>query len=87
MPKLTLESFNDIIMGAMKDASDEKRLELYDMELRVVGEMLSDAVADLLDELEASGYHSEHFDKILNIKANTESLVNEAEALREKLKK
>lgn len=87
MGKLNLESFNDILFGALKDQSKEGKLKMIEAELSMIANMMFDEMAELMDELEKNGYESERFTKIKNIKNNTESLVLEAEKLRKELEK
>ena len=86
MNKLNLETFNDILFGALKDQSVEGQIKLLKAELNMVVDMLFSETAELLDELEQCGYESERFTHIKNIKSNSESLLLKLKGLEEKLK-
>ena len=61
MNKLNLETFNDILFGALKDQSVEGQIKLLKAELNMIGDMLFSETAELLDELEIK------YDKIVNV--------------------
>ena len=86
MNKLNLETFNDILFGALKDQSVEGQIKLLKAELNMIGDMLFSETAELLDELEQCGYESERFTRIKNIKSNSEGLLLKLEGLEKKLK-
>lgn len=86
MNKLNLETFNDILFGALKDQSVEGQIKLLKAELNMIGDMLFSETAELLDELEQCGYKSERFTRIKNIKSNSEGLLLKLEGLEKKLK-
>ena len=86
MNKLNLETFNDILFGALKDQSVEGQIKLLKAELNMIGDMLFSETAELLDELEQCGYESERFTRIKNIKSNSEGLLLKLEGLEQKLK-
>ena len=86
MNKLNLETFNDILFGALKDQSVEGQIKLLKAELNMVVDMLFSETAELLDELEQCGYESERFTRIKNIKSNSEGLLLKLEGLEQKLK-
>ena len=86
MNKLNLETFNDILFGALKDQSVEGQIKLLKAELNMVVDMLFSETAELLDELEQCGYESERFTRIKNIKSNLEGLLLTLKGLEEKLK-
>lgn len=73
MSKLNLETFNNILVGAMKEGYTEA--DLIKAELNCIGNILFDECAKLLDELESKHYDSEIFRRIKNIKNNSEGLV------------
>lgn len=73
MSKLNIKTFNDILVGALKENYTEA--DLIKEELNLVGDILIEECAKLLDELESKNYDSEIFRKIKNIKNNSESLV------------
>ena len=81
MNKLNLETFNDILFGALKDQSVEGQIKLLKAELNMIGDMLFSETAELLDELEQCGYESERFTRIKNIKSNSEGLLLKLEEL------
>ena len=86
MNKLNLETFNDILFGALKDQSVEGQIKLLKAELNMIGDMLFSETSELLDELEQCGYESERFTRIKNIKSNSEGLLLKLEELEKKLK-
>ena len=86
MNKLNLETFNDILFGALKDHSVEGQIKLLKAELNMIGDMLFSETAELLDELEQCGYESERFIRIKNIKNNSEGLLLKLKGLEQKLK-
>lgn len=86
MGKLNLESFNKILLGALKDNSPKGQLEMIKAELSMVFEMITAETGDLLDELEDYGYQSERFDRIKRIKKNSEPLVIKMLELEELIK-
>ena len=86
MNKLNLETFNDILFGALKDQGVEGQIKMLKAELNMIGDMLFSETAELLDELEKCGYESERFTRIKNIKSNTEGLLLKLEGLEKKLK-
>ena len=86
MNKLNLETFNDILFGALKDQSVERQIKLLKSELNMIGDTLFSETAELLDELEQGGYESERFTRIKNIKSNSEGLLLKLEGLEKQLK-
>ena len=86
MNKLNLETFNDILFGALKDQGIEGQIELLKSELNMIGDMLFSETAELLDELEQYGYESERFTRIKNINSNSEGLLLKLKGLEKKLK-
>lgn len=82
MSNLNLETFNNILFGAFKEQTPEKKIELIEMELTIVADVMMDKVGTLLDELAESGYKSEVFTEITNIKNNTECLITELQELK-----
>ena len=52
MNKLNLETFNDILFGALKDQSVEGQIKMLKAELNMIGDILFSETAELLDELE-----------------------------------
>ena len=86
MNKLNLETFNDILFGALKDQSVEGQIKLLKAELNMIGDMLFSETSELLDELEQCGYESERFTRIKNIKSNLEDWLLTLKGLEKKLK-
>ena len=82
MSKLILDSFNEILFRALKDNSTEKKIEILEAEVGMVANIFYSEVAVLLDELEQTNYQSDQFQKILNIKSNSESLLEQLEQLK-----
>lgn len=85
MAKLNLETFNEILFGALKDDSPEGKLEMIKAELQIVQNIMFDMIGDLLDELHDSGYQGETFLKIENLKSNTECLIEQMEELEKQI--
>jgi len=83
--ELNIESFNDILFGALKDQSPMGKMKLIEAELNTVANMLYEEMAYLMDELEEKGYESKRFEKIKNIKNNSENLLIEYERLRKEV--
>ena len=77
---LNIDTFNDIILQAAKD--DKAKLEILEAELAMVADLFYNEVASFLDELLESGYTSERFTRIQNIKNNSETLLERVEKLR-----
>lgn len=73
MSKLNLKNFNEILARHLKD--DKSEADLIKAELNVIGDIILDKTAQLLDELDKNGYDSEIFRQIKNIKNNSEYLV------------
>lgn len=86
MNKLNLETFNDILFGALKDQGVEGQIKMLKAELNMIGDMLFSETAELLDELEQCGYESERFTRIKNIKSNSEGLLLKLKGLEKELK-
>lgn len=79
MSTLNIDTFNDILLKAAKD--EESKIKIIEAELGMVASMFMDEVGLLLDELEKNGYKSEQFQKIQNIKNNSERLLEMLEEL------
>lgn len=86
MATLNLESFNEILFGALKDTSTQGKIDMIRAELEMVANVFMEACGEVLDELEQNGYKSEKFDKVMNIKNNTEHLLEQLEELENQLK-
>ena len=82
MNTLNIDTFNEILLKAAKD--EESKVKILESELAIVADMFYSEVAVLLDELVDNGYKSEQFQKILNIKNNSERLLEMLEELQSK---
>lgn len=82
---LNIDTFNGILLEAAKD--EESKIKILEAELEIVASLYMAEVAKLLDELENNGYKSEQFQKIINLKNNTESLFVMHDELKSKVKK
>ena len=82
MSAFNIDTFNDILLKAAKD--EESKIKIIEAELGMVANMFMDEVGLLLDELEKNGYKSEQFQKIQNIKNNSERLLEMLEQLQGK---
>ena len=67
-------------MQASKD--EESKVKILEAELAMVADIFYSEIAILLDELVDNGYKSEQFQKILNIKNNSERLLEMYEELK-----
>ena len=85
MAALTLDTFNEILFGALKDSSPKGRLELLENEIQMCAMLLTGKMAELCDELVEKGYESELFSEINGIKENTETLMKQADELRKEI--
>lgn len=85
MGKLNLDTFNEILLGALKDGSPQGKLEMLKAELEMVNNVFFSIVPEVLDELEANGYKSENFTKLCNVKANGEKLIKQIQELEEEI--
>ena len=82
MSTLNIDTFNDILLKAAKD--EESKIKILETELEITSNIYYSEVAVLLDELEQTGYKSEQFQKIQNIKDNAVRLIEMLEELRGK---
>ena len=82
MNTLNIDTFNDILLKAAKD--EESKIKIIEAELEMIANIFYPEVAVLLDELEQTGYKSEQFQKIQNIKDNSERLIEMLEELQSK---
>ena len=82
MSTFNLDTFNEILLKAAKD--EESKIKILEAELEMTADIFYSEVAILLDELEKNGYKSEQFQKIINIKNNTEGLLVMVEELKSK---
>lgn len=82
MSTLNIDTFNDILLKAARD--EESKIKIIEAELGMVANIFMDEVGLLLDELEKNGYKSEQFQKIQNIKNNSERLLEMLEELQDK---
>ena len=70
--KLTIESFNEILFGALKD--NVKKSELIEQELSMAYQMKIEAMEELVDKLNGGlPYHNE-LQKVNNIDASLDKL-------------
>ena len=83
MSALNIDTFNEILLKAAKD--EESKIKILEAELEMTADIFMSEVSILLDELEKNGYKSEQFQKIINIKDNTESLFVMLEELKNKV--
>ena len=79
---MTTLKFNEILLKAAKD--EESKIKIIEAELEMIANIFYSEVAVLLDELEQTGYKSEQFQKIQNIKDNSERLLEMLEKLQSK---
>lgn len=82
MNTLNIDTFNEILLKAAKD--EESKVKILETELEMTSNIYYSEVAVLLDELEQAGYKSEQFQKIQNIKDNSERLFEMLEELQSK---
>ena len=80
MPKLNINSFNEVLLQFCND--DDSRIELLENELEMVSAILWDEIANLLQELEDNEYNSKQFTKIQTIKNNTVCIIEKLEELK-----
>lgn len=80
MSTLNIDTFNDILLKAAKD--EESKVKILEAELEMTSNIYYSEVAVLLDELEQTGYKSEQFQKVQNIKNNAVRLIEMLEKLR-----
>lgn len=83
MNTLNIDTFNEILLQASKD--EESKVKILEAELAMVADIFYSEIAILLDELVDNGYKSEQFQKILNIKNNSERLLEMYEELQSKV--
>ena len=82
MSTLNIDTFNEILLKAAKD--EESKIKILEAELEMTANIYYSEVAILLDELVQTGYKSEQFQKIQNIKDNSERLIEMVEKLKDK---
>lgn len=82
MSTLNIDTFNEILLKAAKD--EESKIKIIEAELELTANIYYSEVAVLLDELKQTGYKSEQFQKIQNIKDNSERLLEMLEELQSK---
>ena len=75
--KLDLNSFNDILFGAFKEQTPQKKKDLLIHELKMTNTILDNTINELLDELEEINYQSELFTRLHNIKSNMEHIMDQ----------
>lgn len=84
MPKLNIQTFNEVLLKYCKD--DNARIKLLQDQLQIVTYIIWDEMVALLRELEDTNYNSEQFEKIKTIKNNTASIIEKLEELEAKQK-
>lgn len=82
MNTLNIDTFNEILLKAAKD--EESKIKIIEAELEMAANIFYSEVAVLLDELKQMGYKSEQFQKIQNIKDNSERMLEMLEKLQSK---
>lgn len=85
MATLNLESFNEILFGALKDESPQGKIELLKGELELCSQIFCEKAAQVLDELEETGYDSKLFRELNNIKGASEKIIKQLEELEAQL--
>lgn len=80
---MNINTFNNILLKAAKD--DVSKLKILEAEMSMIADMYYDEIGILLDELVEKGYDSEQFQKIKNIKANTENILEMIQKLERKI--
>lgn len=83
MSELNINTFNNILLKAAKD--DVSKIKILEAEMSMIADMYYDEIGILLDELVEKGYDSEQFQKIKNIKANTENILEMIQKLERKI--
>lgn len=79
MANFNINSFNSILLQHAKD--DESKRKFLEAELQMVYDLFINEMGKLLDELEETGYKSEQFQILCNIKNNSVSIIEELEKL------
>lgn len=85
MAILNLESFNEILCGALKDESPQGKIELLKVELELCSQSFYEKVGQVLDELEETGYDSKLFRELNDIKDTTVNIIEKLEELESQL--
>jgi len=80
--KLDMNSFNDILFGALKEQTPETKIKMLHLELDMAQAVLIEEMFNLMDELVEKNYQSEQFTKINNIKDNMEILIDQISELK-----
>ena len=75
MEGLNINTFNEILLKHTKD--EESKRKLLEAELDMVFDLFMDEMIKLLEELEETGYKSEQFQKLINIKNNSLQIVEQ----------
>lgn len=82
---LNLESFNEILLGALEDESQQGKIELLKGELELCSQIFCEKVGQVLDELEETGYDSKLFRELNNIKDASVNIIEKLEELESQL--
>ena len=76
---LNIDTFNEILLSHTMD--DESKIKLLQAELGIVYDLFIAETGKLLDELEETGYKSEQFQRIQNIKDNSVHIIEQLEEM------
>lgn len=79
MADFTIDTFNEILLAHTID--DESKIKLLKAELELTYDMFMDEMIKLLEELEETGYNSEQFRKLSNIKNNSLHILEQLEGM------
>lgn len=77
MATLNLESFNEILFGALKDTSPAGKIRLLHEELNMCMSVYIDLAADVMFELEEKSYDSEKFRELNRLKDEYEPMLGD----------
>jgi len=75
MADFNINTFNDILLKYARD--EESKRKLLEAELDMVFDLFMEEMIKLLEELEETGYKSEQFQKLKNIKNNSLQIVEQ----------
>ncbi len=84
MADFNINTFNEILLAHTKD--EESKRKLLEAELAMVYDLFIEEMGKLLDELEETGYKSEQFQTLSNIKNNSVQIVEQLQEMEEKAK-
>ena len=79
MAEFTIDTLNEILFAHTID--DESKIKLLKAELELTYDMFMDEMIKLLEELEETGYNSEQFRKLSNIKNNSLQILEQREGM------